>query len=162
MSYTGYYLKDTCRMCGQFSLKKAMELTPTPPGNNFLNKKELGLKETKYPLDLYFCENCFHIQLGHVVDPKILYQKNYTYVSATSTHFVAHLKKYADDMIKRFNLQPGALIIDIGSNDGTTLSFFKSAGMKVLGIDPAKDIAQKAQRKEIHAHHIFDQTMFFQ
>ena len=50
MSYTGYYLRDTCRMCGKSSLAKAMELTPTPPGNNFLNEEELGLKETKYPV----------------------------------------------------------------------------------------------------------------
>ena len=149
MSYDGYYLKDTCRMCGKSSLTKSVELTPTPPGNNFLNEEELGLKETKYPLDLYFCENCCHIQLGHVVDPKILYQKNYTYVSATSSYFVNHLKNYVSDMVKRFDLQSGELIIDIGSNDGTTLSFFKNAGMKVVGIDPAKDIALKATKEGI-------------
>ena len=80
-------------MWGIISLIKALELTPTPPGNDFLNQKEIGKEEIKYPLDLYFCKNCFHIQLGHVVDPKILYQKNYTYVSATSVYFVNHLKK---------------------------------------------------------------------
>ena len=93
---------------------------------------------------MYFCENCCHIQLGHVVNPKILYQKNYTYVSATSSEFVNHLKNYANNMIERFNLKSGSLIIDIGSNDGTTLSFFKDLGLKVLGIDPAKEIAKKA------------------
>jgi len=144
-----YYFRDTCRMCGEHLLTKAFALTPTPPGNNFLNEKELGIDETRYPLDLYFCEKCFHIQLGHVVNPKILYQKNYTYVSATSAYFVNHLKSYAANMVKRFNLQSGSLVIDIGSNDGTTLSFFKSAGMKVLGIDPAKDIALKATKEGI-------------
>ena len=150
MSETNYYFRDTCRMCGKLSLKKAMSLTPTPPGNDFLTKEELGINETKYPLDLYFCKNCFHIQLGHVVDPKILYQKNYTYVSATSENFVTHLEKYAYKMIKRFNLQPETLVIDIGSNDGTTLSFFKKEGMRVLGVDPAKDIALKATNEGIH------------
>ena len=62
-------------MCGESSLIKALELTPTPPGNDFLNQKEIGKQEIKYPLDLYFCKNCFHVQLSHVVDPKILYQK---------------------------------------------------------------------------------------
>ena len=57
-----------------------MKLTPTPTGNDFLNKEELEFDEIKYPLDLYFCETCHHVQLGHVVDPKILYQKNYTYL----------------------------------------------------------------------------------
>ena len=137
-------------MCGKSSLVKVMELTPTPPGNDFIKKKEIGIEETKYPLDLYFCKNCFHIQLGHVVDPKILYQKNYTYVSATSNYFVNHLKKYAENMIKRFDLKSGYLVSDIGSNDGTTLSFFKEAGMKVVGIDPAKDIALKATYKGIN------------
>jgi len=121
-----------------------MSLTPTPPGNDFLTKDELGRDEPAYPLDLYFCETCHHVQLGHVVDPKILYQKNYSYVSATSAHFVNHLKCYAEDMVERFGLQSGALVADIGSNDGTCLSFFKEQGMSVVGVDPATDIAQRA------------------
>ena len=121
-----------------------MELTPTPPGNDFLTKEELGRNEPVYPLDLYFCEDCYHVQLGHVVDSKILYQKNYTYVSATSAQFVNHLQTYATDMVKRFKLKSGDLVVDIGSNDGTCLSFFKDEGMKVVGVDPAKEIAGKA------------------
>lgn len=136
-------------MCNSSSLTKSMGLTPTPPGNDFLAKDEIGKDEPVYPLDLYFCDDCYHVQLGHVVDPKILYQKNYTYVSATSAHFVNHLKTYTADMIKRFKLKPGSLVSDIGSNDGTCLNFFKDQGMKVLGIDPAKEIAQKATKAGI-------------
>ena len=133
-------------MCGDSSLTKAMSLTPTPPGNDFLSKEELGREEQVYPLDLYFCEDCHHVQLGHVVDPQILYQKNYTYVSATSAHFVNHLRVYAEDMSNRFGLKSGDLIADIGSNDGTCLQFFKDKGMKVVGVDPAKEIAKKSLR----------------
>jgi SAM-dependent methyltransferase len=79
-----------------------------------------------------------------VVDPQILYQKNYSYVSATSAHFVNHLKNYVTDMIERFGLKPGNLIADIGSNDGTCLQFFKDKGMSVVGVDPATDIAEMA------------------
>lgn len=136
-------------MCGEGSLTKAMSLTPTPPGNDFLTKEELGRDEPVYPLDLYFCEACHHIQLGHVVDPKILYQKNYSYVSATSAYFVNHLKHYAKDMVERFDLKPGDLAVDIGSNDGTCLSFFKDKGMKVVGVDPATEIAGKATENGI-------------
>ena len=82
-------------MCESGSLLKAISFTPTPPGNDFLTKDELGRDEPTYPLDLYFCKECNHIQLGHVVDPKILYQKNCSYVSATSSHFVNYLKSYA-------------------------------------------------------------------
>lgn len=144
-----YYLRESCRMCGEGSLTKAMSLTPTPPGNDFLTKEELGRDEPVYPLDLYFCEACHHIQLGHVVDPKILYQKNYSYVSATSAYFVNHLKHYAKDMVERFDLKPGDLAVDIGSNDGTCLSFFKDKGMKVVGVDPATEIAGKATENGI-------------
>jgi len=146
---SGYYLRESCRMCGEGSLTKAMSLTPTPPGNDFLTKEELGRDEPVYPLDLYFCEACHHIQLGHVVDPKILYQKNYSYVSATSAYFVNHLKHYAKDMVERFDLKPGDLAVDIGSNDGTCLSFFKDKGMKVVGVDPATEIAGKATENGI-------------
>jgi len=131
-------------MCGESLLTKVMSLTPTPPGNDFLTKEELGRDELVYPLDLYFCEVCHHVQLGHVVDPKILYQKNYSYVSATSAHFVNHLKNYAAEMVGRFGLQPGDLVADIGSNDGTCLSFFKEQGMSVVGVDPATGIAERA------------------
>jgi len=141
---SGYYFRDSCRMCGELSLTKVMSLTPTPPGNDFLSKEEFGREEPVYPLDLYFCEDCHHVQLGHVVDPKILYQRNYTYVSATSTHFVNHLRVYTEEMINRFGLKNGDLVADIGSNDGTCLKFFKEKGMKVVGVDPAKEIAKKA------------------
>ena len=141
---SNYYLRESCRMCGEESLTKVMSLTPTPPGNDFLTKDELGRDEPVYPLDLYFCETCHHVQLGHVVDPKILYQKNYSYVSATSAHFVNHLKEYTLEMVDRFGLQSGDLVADIGSNDGTCLSFFKEQGMSVVGVDPATDIAQRA------------------
>ena len=137
-------------MCDNDSLVEAISLTPTPPGNDFLTKEELGRDEPVYPLDLYFCIECFHIQLGHVVNPKILYQNNYTYVSATSAHFVNYLKNYAETMVGRFNLKSNDLVVDIGSNDGTCLSFFKEKGMDVIGIDPATEIAEKATKKGIN------------
>jgi hypothetical protein len=137
-------------MCDSGSLVKAVSFTPTPPGNDFLTEDELGRDEPVYPLDLYFCKECHHIQLGHVVDPKILYQKNYSYVSATSSHFVNHLKSYAEDMVERFSLEAGDLVADIGSNDGTCLSFFKEKGMNVVGVDPATEIAEKATESGIN------------
>ena len=136
-------------MCNSNRLFKAVSLSPTPPGNDFLTVEELGREEQLYPLDLYFCEDCFHVQLGHIVNPLVLYQKNYTYVSATSNHFVNHLKDYAVDMINKFNLKASSFVVDIGSNDGTCLSFFQDNGMKVLGVDPATNIAQQATENGI-------------
>ena len=131
-------------MCSSSDLIEVMKLNSTPPGNDLLTEDELGRKEPLYPLELFFCNNCSHVQLGHVVNPKILYQKNYTYVSGTSDEFVKHLENYSHEMIDRFSIKPKSFVVDIGSNDGTCLNFFKENGMNVLGIDPAKDIAKKA------------------
>jgi SAM-dependent methyltransferase len=131
-------------MCLGSQLQKVIELTPTPPGNNFLDADEVDQHEPRYPLDVYFCAGCHHVQLGHVVDPKILYQNDYTYVSATSSRFVQHLREYAEEMIRRHGLRPETLVADIGSNDGTCLRFFKEGGMTVAGVDPATEIARRA------------------
>jgi len=83
------------------------------------------------------------------VDPRILYQNDYSYVSATSLKFVEHLRGYAAEIVGRFALKPGALVVDIGSNDGTCLRFFRDGGMKVLGVDPATEIARRATESGI-------------
>jgi SAM-dependent methyltransferase len=131
-------------MCDAGGLQRVLTLTPTPPGNRFLSAEQLSLPEPTYPLELYFCGHCHHVQLGHVVSPVILYQNSYSYVSATSSVFLDHLRNYAAEMIDGVPLKPGALVVDIGSNDGSCLRFFAQAGMKVVGVDPATEIAERA------------------
>jgi SAM-dependent methyltransferase len=126
-----------------------MTLSPTPPGNNFLRADALSRPEPVYPLDLYLCRTCCHVQLGHVVDPTILYRNSYNYVSGTSSKFVEHLEQYASTVVHRFALKRGSLVVDIGSNDGTGLRFFQRAGMNVLGVDPAPEIAARATESGI-------------
>ena len=144
-----FYLRTRCRMCDGSNLVRVLSLAPTPPGNNFLRREELDDPEPRYPLDVYLCRSCAHTQLGHVVDPRILYQKNYPYVSATSSVFVKHLQDYAAEMIKQYALVPGALVADIGSNDGTCLRFFQQGGTRVIGVDPAIQIAKRATESGI-------------
>lgn len=145
----GCYFKDRCRLCDQGSLVRVVELTPTPPGNHFVSAAERALPQQSYPLELYFCSDCAHVQLGHVVDPEILYRRNYSYVSGTSRVFVEHLRQYAAHMCEAFEFEKGGLIADIGSNDGTALGFFKEAGFRVLGVDPATEIVQIARQRGI-------------
>jgi SAM-dependent methyltransferase len=144
-----YYLRTTCRMCGGARLDQVMSLSPTPPGNNFIRPDQLAQPEPVYPLELYLCRDCAHVQLGHVVDPRILYQNSYGYVSGTSPRFVEHLRNYAAEVVDQFGLHPRSLVADIGSNDGTCLRFFADAGMRVLGVDPAIDIARRATESGI-------------
>lgn len=138
------YAKDTCRLCESRDLECVITLTPTPPGNHYIPRSELGKPQALYPLEVNFCRECHHLQLGHVVSPEILYQRNYLYVSGTSPVFVKHLRDYADYVVKRFELPTGGLVVDIGSNDGTALRCFKDVGYRVLGLDPAIEIVERA------------------
>ena len=120
-----YYQRKNCRLCLSSNIVKALSLEPTPPGNNFVSRGQLNSKEKTYPLILYFCKDCSHIQLGHVVNPSILYQNDYSYLTSTSPVFVKHFEKYASHVNDIIQLPDRSFIIDIGSNDGTCLSFFK-------------------------------------
>lgn len=111
-------------------------------------RSELNVAQQAFPLDVFFCATCGHVQLLDVVDPSVLFE-NYVYVSGTSPVFVKHFEDYAADLIGRFTPAAGALVVDVGSNDGTLLGFFKRAGMKILGVDPARVIAEDATRRGV-------------
>ncbi len=135
--------RTTCRLCHGPNLTQVLSLAPTPPANAFVSEDQLSEPQATFPLDVFFCEDCHHVQLLDVVDPAVLFE-NYVYVSGTSPVFVKHFEDYAGFILDRYAPPPGSLVFDIGSNDGTLLKAFKKAGYKVLGVDPAKDIAGKA------------------
>lgn len=140
--------RSDCRLCGARRLTRVLALTPTPPANAFVSAAELNKPQPRFPLDVYFCEDCGHAQLLDVVDPRVLFE-NYVYVSGTSPVFVRHFEDYARAVLDRFRPAAGSFILDIGSNDGTLLGFFRDGGMKVLGIDPARAIAAAANARGI-------------
>ena len=143
-----YHRRDYCQLCGSKALTLILSLAPTPPANAFVPESALGETQECFPLDVFHCETCHHTQLTDVVDPAVLFE-NYVYVSGTSPSFVRHFEEYARAVTDRFAPSGGALVVDIGSNDGTLLRFFKASGLEVLGIDPAKDIAADATAKGI-------------
>ena len=130
-------------MCGSRHLSLILQLEPTPPANAFVTSDDLDRPQERFPLDVFFCEECAHVQLLDVIDPHALFE-DYVYVSGTSPVFRKHFENYAEDMITFVRPGAAALVVDIGSNDGTLLSFFKRAGCRVLGVDPAGDIANEA------------------
>jgi len=140
--------RESCRLCGGRDLEFVFKLTPTPPANAFVRTDARGSNQSRYPLDVFFCRTCAHVQLLDVVDPGLLF-KDYVYVSGTSSVFVRHFADYADAMVKRFKPEPGALVIDVGSNDGTLLQAFMDRGFRVLGVDPARRIARRATQAGI-------------
>ena len=135
--------RDTCRLCGGSELTCVLALTPTPPANAFVGEDAKNDPQPSFPLDVFFCETCAHVQLLDVVDPALLFE-NYVYVSGTSPSFVKHFDDYAQALVERFAPAEGNLAVDIGSNDGTLLSAFQKRGLRGLGVDPARDIAARA------------------
>ena len=116
---------NQCRLCNKKKLVKVINFGKIPLGNNLLEKQNLSIKAQRYPLILKNCKNCNHFQLNYSVNPKILYAKNYTYLSGTGKSMVIHLKEYSDYILKKINLKKKSLVLDIGSNDGTCLMNFK-------------------------------------
>ena len=143
-----HYQNSQCRLCKNFDLSSVLKLQSTPPANEFITKDQLNIDQNIFPLELYFCNSCNHIQLLDVVNPSILFE-DYVYVSGTSPVFVNHFKEYANNIIERFNPDKNFLVIDIGSNDGTLLKFFKNNKFQFLGIDPAKNISSNATKNGI-------------
>lgn len=138
-----------CRLCDSENLRKAFDLGASPPGNDlYLSKHETKKKD--YPLITLLCMDCGHLQLSHKVDAKELFQKQYTYVSGTSFIFREYLKNYADETCKEFKNKDNFSVLDIGSNDGTALGYFKDNGCSVLGIDPACEVVNLAIKNGIN------------
>lgn len=138
-----YYKSRTCLICKQSRLTPYLSLGRAAPANSYLSKSALKKPEFKAPLNVYFCHTCHLTQLLHIVDRKLIYSQ-YDYFSSTSPMLVKHFEEYAAEVFKRFPKQTKQLVVDIGSNDGVLLKPFKKIGAKVLGIDPAKNIARIA------------------
>ena len=140
--------KFECRCCGNNKLKRIISLGYQPLANNLLNNKNQNCE--MYPLEMNYCSNCHNCQLSVIVDPKKMFS-NYMYVSSTTKtsreHFIGAAKKY----IKEFKLKPKkSYIIDVGSNDGIALKPFKDLNFKkILGIEPAKNLAKLANKNKI-------------
>ena len=146
--------KFDCRSCGKKDLKRVVSLGYQPLANNLLNK--IDDKDEMYPLEMNYCSNCHNCQLSVAVDPKKMFS-NYLYLSSTSKTFRDHFKHAADKYIKDFKLSPKkSYIIDIGSNDGVALKPFKDLNFKnILGIEPAKNLAKKANQNKIKTYNGF-------
>ena len=140
--------KFNCRSCGSEDLKRVISLGYQPLANNLLNKKDE--KCDLYPLEVNYCIKCHNCQLSVSVDPKKMFT-NYLYTSSTSKSFREHFIQAAKKYIKDFKLnKKKSYIIDVGSNDGVALKPFKDMGFKkILGIEPAKNLAKLANKNKI-------------
>ncbi|HAK60575.1 MAG TPA: methyltransferase [Nitrospiraceae bacterium] len=144
-----------CRFCDKNDIFRFLELGTMALANNFLTEAELtSIDEPTYPLDVFFCETCGLVQIGYVVPPDMLFT-NYIYFSATSDLVHKHADYLANIFQKRFALNGNSQVVEIASNDGTVLQYFKKAGVKTLGVEPAANIAKVAVENGIDTFNDF-------
>ncbi|MGZ5817164.1 MAG: methyltransferase domain-containing protein, partial [Burkholderiaceae bacterium] len=140
--------RDHCRLCDSKRVELVLPIVASPIADAYVPHERLSEKQDAYPLDLYLCRDCGHVQNVDVVNPEILF-RDYIYVTSSSLGLVEHYRRYADEILGQFDVPQGSLVLEIGSNDGSLLGFFKAKGLKVLGIDPAVRIAKEATERGI-------------
>ncbi len=137
------YHRDSCRLCDSRELQLAMPLAASAIADAYLPASRAAETSNRYPLDLYLCTACGHLQLLDVVRADILF-RDYTYRTANSLGLMEHFRRYAEKIYTLAAPSSQSLAVEIGSNDGTLLRFFQQRGMRVIGVDPARHIAREA------------------
>ena len=142
-----YYKRDNCRLCHSADIQMVVRLAPMPIATpNFSipgAEKSNPVFREAVPLELHLCNDCGLLQVPHVGNPNLQYS-NYVYTTSLSAGLTEHFRGFSSDVIAKLGLKPNSLIVEMGSNDGTLLRFFKEAGMQVQGVDPAREIARRA------------------
>jgi 2-polyprenyl-3-methyl-5-hydroxy-6-metoxy-1,4-benzoquinol methylase len=147
---TLYKFQKKCRLCNVSNFKLILDLGKQPPSNAFLPKNKLKTKEQKFPLRLYLCKNCFHLQLRDIVDKTYLFS-NYFYMTGVNKPMVKHFQDYSKYLYQKFLKKiNNPFVIEIGSNDGTLLKNFLKYDVDVLGIEPAKNLAKISKKSKIN------------
>lgn len=138
-----------CRFCRTPLRHLFISLGSSPLSNAFLRTAELRKMEPYYPLDAYVCENCLLVQLDEYEKPAEIFNDSYAYFSSYSESWLSHARQYVDMAVKRFGLNERSMVVEIASNDGYLLQYFKSYNIPVLGIEPAANTAAAAIAKGI-------------
>jgi SAM-dependent methyltransferase len=137
-----------CRLCGAALTETFVDLGMSPLCESYLRADQLDQPETFYPLHVRICSACLLVQLPAYVPGEDIFS-DYAYFSSYSDSWVAHAKRYAEAMVRRLDLGPGSLVTEVASNDGYLLQHFVAAGVPVLGVEPAGNIAEVARSRGI-------------
>jgi len=139
---------NKCRLCDSTEISTVAKLASTPIGDKFMKTVNEAKSWEMHRVELNLCLCCGQLQLSQVVEPKEVYD-DYLYTTAVSHGLSEHFKKSVTNIIDRFSLEKGSLVVEIGSNEGVVLEEFKERGFCVLGIDPAEDIAKRASARGV-------------
>ena len=137
-----------CIGCGAPLTRTVIDLGPTPPCEDFLTADRLAEPEIYYPLDVRICDACLLVQLPVYIPPNHIFRE-YAYFSSFSDSWVQHAARLVETAIERQGMSPGALVIEAASNDGYLLQHVQSHGLRAVGIEPARNIAEVARARGI-------------
>lgn len=135
-----------CRHCSNPLEHTFLDLGFAPPSNAYLTREDLDRPEKYYPLKIKVCDQCWLVQTEDYAQADELFNSDYAYFSSTSTGWLAHAARYAEQMTQRLGLSQDSLVIEIASNDGYLLKNFVAAGIPCLGIEPTASTAEAAER----------------
>ncbi len=137
-----------CRLCGTPLTRTFVDLGMSPLCESYVPAEKLDDAEVFYPLHVRLCDACLLVQLPAYVSGEDIFS-DYAYFSSYSDSWVAHAKRYAEAMIGRLDLTPDSLVTEVASNDGYLLQHFQAAGVPVLGVEPAANVAEAARARGI-------------
>ncbi len=137
-----------CRFCNAGLKRTFVDLGRSPLANSLLSAEDIERGEASYPLHAYVCDNCLLVQLQEFERAENIFN-DYLYFSSFSQLWLRHCREYAEQMTKRFALDGRSLVVEVASNDGYLLQYFKEHGVGVLGVEPAANVAKAAQDKGI-------------
>lgn len=138
-----------CRFCKTELTHIFIDLVNAPASNSFLNAEQLNEPETYYPLKVYTCHQCFLVQVDEYKKSDAIFNSEYVYFSSFATSWLNHAKRYSDQMTERFHLSTKSKVIELASNDGYLLQYFKEKSIPVLGVEPTANTAAVAVSKGI-------------
>ena len=137
-----------CRHCGATLERSFCDLGASPLANSYLTAADLGRPEKFYPLHAFVCGSCFLVQLQEFESPEAIFG-DYAYFSSFSTSWLDHARRYTEEMMARFALDGSSQIVEVASNDGYLLQYFAARHIQVLGIEPAANIADAAEKRGV-------------
>jgi 2-polyprenyl-3-methyl-5-hydroxy-6-metoxy-1,4-benzoquinol methylase len=138
-----------CRHCESKLKLTLLELGSSPPSNAYLTSRTLSEPEKWFPLRVMVCENCWLVQTEDFAKASELFDADYSYFSGFSTSWLEHSQRYVADMVSRFNLMSASHVVEIASNDGYLLQFFKASKIPCTGVEPTSSTAAAARAKSI-------------
>ncbi len=138
-----------CRHCNTPLIHVFCDLQTCPPSNAMVNQDRLLEPETYFPLKTFVCNNCWLVQVDELEKAEAIFNAEYTYFSSFSTSWLEHARRYTEQMIDRFGYDDSSMIVEIASNDGYLLQYFKEKNIPVLGVEPTANTAAVAKEKGI-------------